>query len=64
MNNDAEDLITEDYERNRENIEQQYKFNLEVANQELTQMREDFNKTYLDQQEANENTLHNMDLIA
>lgn len=64
MNNDAEDLITEDYERNRENLEQQYKFNLEVANQELTQMREDFNKTYLDQQEANENTLHNMDLIA
>ena len=64
MNNDAEDLITEDYERNRDNLEQQYKFNLEVANQELTQMREDFNKTYLDQQEANENTLHNMDLIA
>lgn len=64
MNNDAEDLITEDYERNRENLEQQYKFNLEVANQEITQLREDFNKTYLDQQEANENTLHNMDLIA
>lgn len=64
MSNDAEEWITEDYERNRENIEQQYKFNLEVANQELTQMREDFNKTYLDQQEANENTLHNMDLIA
>lgn len=64
MNNDAEEFLTEDYERNRENLEQQYKFNLEVANQELTQMREDFNKTYLDQQEANENTLHNMDLIA
>ena len=64
MNNDAEDLITEDYERNRENLAQQYKFNLEVANQEITQLREDFNKTYLDQQEANENTLHNMDLIA
>lgn len=64
MNNDAEDLITEDYERNRENLAQQYKFNLEVANQEITQLREDFNKAYLDQQEANENTLHNMDLIA
>ena len=64
MNNDAEEFLTEDYERNRENLAQQYKFNLEVANQEITQLREDFNKTYLDQQEANENTLHNMDLIA
>jgi len=64
MNNDAEDLITEDYERNRENLAQQYKFNLDLANQEIVKMREDFNKTYLDQQEANENTLHNMDLIA
>ena len=63
MSSRAEDMITEDYDRARNNLMENYKANLERQNQQIEWLKQDFNEAFEKQQANNEANLHNIDMV-
>ena len=56
--------ITEDYDTKMERLEEEKRIALERANRNIEWLKEDFNKNYERQKQANEINLHNADFIS